>query len=419
MDRPTIFLSSTIYDFSDLRSALKDYLEDRGCRVLASEYTDFTRPLDAHSYEACLKTIEQADLFVLFIGRRVGGWLDKPNKISITRAEYRRAYQLAQEGRIRLLCFVRSEVLDHSQSIKELAKELSNDPALTDSQREKLINHPTRAMDDAEAIISFIDEISRNKETALAVAGHGEAPIANWLSSFSTFAEVRQALDPLVTHGLTRSQAAGRKALEVQLIEFIARLRPPRTKGKVFNPTQAVLNLRTKLNIKADQILSDITMTREVWQRLVTLHTFSAAAKTDHYFLSATLNSDLLLQYDPKAGAYIETQEYEQLSRLVEQSRSFAPSDALGISELYEHGKKVVRDGQGQVPAIQIIPVIGRLLRWVELIGVAKSLASSMGERSLKEFPSLPRTPIVDQEAQLEDEELTLDQVRQFIADHD
>jgi hypothetical protein len=52
MDRPTIFLSSTIYDFSDLRSALKDYLEDRGCRVLASEYTDFTRPLDTHSYEA-------------------------------------------------------------------------------------------------------------------------------------------------------------------------------------------------------------------------------------------------------------------------------------------------------------------------------------------------------------------------------
>jgi hypothetical protein len=419
MDRPTIFLSSTIYDFSDLRSALKDYLEDRGCRVLASEYTDFTRPLDTHSYEACLNTIEQADLFVLFIGRRVGGWLDKPKKISITRAEYRRAYQLAQEDKIRLLCFVRSEVLDHSQSMKELAKELSNDPALTDSQREKFINHPTRAMDDAKAIISFIDEISRNKETARAVAGDGEAPIANWISPFSTFAEVRQALDPLVTHGLTRSQAAGRKTLEVQLIEFIARLDPPRTKGKIFNPTQSVLNLRTKLNIKADQILSDITVTSEVWQRLVYLNTLSARAKTDHYFLSATLNSDLLLQYDPKAGAYIETQEYEQLSRLVEQSRRFAPTVASDISELYEHGKKVVRDGQGQLPALQIIPVIGRLLRWAELIGVAKSLASSMGERSLKEFPLLPRTPIVDQEAQLEDEELTLDQVRQFIADHD
>jgi hypothetical protein len=368
---------------------------------------------------ACLKTIEQADLFVLFIGRRVGGWIDKPNKISITRAEYRRAYQLAQEGRIRLLCFVRSEVLDHSQSIKELAKELSNDPALTDSQREKFANHPTRAMDDAEAITSFIDEISRNKETARAVAGDGEAPIANWVSSFSTFAEVRQAIDPLVTHGLTRSQAAGRKTLEVQLIEFIARLGPPRTKGKIFNPTHAVLNLRTKLNIKADQILSDITVTNEVWQRLVFLNTFSATAKTDHYFLSATLNSDLLLQYDPKAGAYIETQEYEQLTRLVELSRRFAPSDASGISELYEHGKKVVRDGQGQVPAIKIIPVVGKLLRWVELIGVAKSLASSMGEQSLKEFPSLPSSPIVDQEAQLEAEKLTLNQVRQFVADHE
>jgi hypothetical protein len=91
MDRPTIFLSSTVHDFADLRGALKDYLEQRGCRVLASEFTDFTRPLDKHSYEACLDTIQQADLFVLFIGRRVGGWFDEGKKISITRAEYEHA----------------------------------------------------------------------------------------------------------------------------------------------------------------------------------------------------------------------------------------------------------------------------------------------------------------------------------------
>src|SRR3546814_17675502 len=53
MNGPTLFLSSTVFDFADLRSALKDYLELRGCRVLASEFTDFTHPLDKHSYEAC------------------------------------------------------------------------------------------------------------------------------------------------------------------------------------------------------------------------------------------------------------------------------------------------------------------------------------------------------------------------------
>src|SRR3546814_9423606 len=91
---------STVFDFADLRSALKDYLELRGCRVLASEFTDFTHPLDKHSYEACLAAIGQADLFVLFIGRRVGGWYDELNRISITRAEYRHAYELAKAGKI-------------------------------------------------------------------------------------------------------------------------------------------------------------------------------------------------------------------------------------------------------------------------------------------------------------------------------
>jgi len=419
MDRPTLFLSSTIYDFADLRGALKDYLEQRGCRVLASEYTDFTRPLDTHSYEACLKTIEQADLFVLFIGRRVGGWLDGPNKVSITRAEYRRAYELAKEGRIRLLCFVRSEVLNHSQSVKELAKELANDLSLTDSQREKLTNHPTRAMDDAKAIISFIDEVSRNKETVRATNGDAEAPIANWVSPFSTFTDVRQALDPLIVHGLTIPQAAGRKALEVQLVKFLTDLQPMRSEEKVFNPVSSVLNLRKTLNITADQILNKIHIGVDDWNRLYTLHMASARSKTDHHFLVGTLNSDLLLQYDPATGTYQETLEYGQLSRLVDLSRGFMASDPSRFSELFSFGKNIVGKGSGDIPAEHLIPIIGRLLRWVELIGVSKSLASSMNGQPLKIFQSLPRTPVIDEEAGLEKEALTPEQVRQFIADLD
>src|SRR3546814_20093545 len=133
MNGPTLFLSSTVFDFADLRSALKDYLELRGCRVLASEFTDFTHPLDKHSYEACLAAIGQADLFVLFIGRRVGGWYDELNRISITRAEYRHAYDLATAGRIRILCFVRSALGNHRQSSRDLKKPLKADPALIDT----------------------------------------------------------------------------------------------------------------------------------------------------------------------------------------------------------------------------------------------------------------------------------------------
>jgi hypothetical protein len=83
MKPPAFILSSTIYDFRDLRSAIKYYLEQQGCRVLASDQNDFPKPLDTHSYEGCMNTISDADYFTLLIGLRIGGWYDEPERVSI------------------------------------------------------------------------------------------------------------------------------------------------------------------------------------------------------------------------------------------------------------------------------------------------------------------------------------------------
>lgn len=40
-NKPVVFISSTIYDFRDLRSALKFWLEEFGYEVMASEWNDF------------------------------------------------------------------------------------------------------------------------------------------------------------------------------------------------------------------------------------------------------------------------------------------------------------------------------------------------------------------------------------------
>ena len=42
-NKPRVFVSSTIYDFKDLRSALKFWLEELGLEVLMSEFNDFFR----------------------------------------------------------------------------------------------------------------------------------------------------------------------------------------------------------------------------------------------------------------------------------------------------------------------------------------------------------------------------------------
>ena len=120
--KPTFFISSTIYDFRDLRSALKFYLEELGYQVYASEYNDFKVANDKHSYDACLKLIEECDYFILLVGSRVGGFYDIENKISITRQEYREAYKLHEQGKLQIISFVRDDVWQ----LKEIKHELVN-----------------------------------------------------------------------------------------------------------------------------------------------------------------------------------------------------------------------------------------------------------------------------------------------------
>ncbi len=66
--RPRIFISSTVYDFRDLRSALKFWLEEFGYEVLLSEANDFPQNPSDGSYDSCLDVIDGCDYFVLLVG---------------------------------------------------------------------------------------------------------------------------------------------------------------------------------------------------------------------------------------------------------------------------------------------------------------------------------------------------------------
>ncbi len=130
MKRPTVFVSSTIYDFSDLRSALKYWLSEMGFNAQLSEYNDFQKNINTNSYEACLESVSECDYFVLFIGTRRGGLY--PNEdISITRKEYEVAYELARAGKIKkLIVFIRQNVWDVKEDRKSLHKLLHDVTAL-------------------------------------------------------------------------------------------------------------------------------------------------------------------------------------------------------------------------------------------------------------------------------------------------
>jgi len=187
MEKGKIFISSTIYDFKDLRSSLKYWLSELGYEVFLSEKSDFPRDAAKNTYESCLETIEKCDWFILFIGNRVGGTLideDTQEKISITRKEYRTAYKLFKSGKIKkLLVFVRSEVWHEKEIRNNLAKKIEN-------EREEILTTSTKSLECPEEIFDFIDEVRRIKDIKECEGSIASLPSGNWVNIFDDFSEI-------------------------------------------------------------------------------------------------------------------------------------------------------------------------------------------------------------------------------------
>ncbi|MGN6568251.1 MAG: DUF4062 domain-containing protein [Flavipsychrobacter sp.] len=87
MAKPRIFISSTCFDLNDARSELTDFLEKYNFEVLNSQLKNFGVSPKKHSHTACLDQVENADFFVVIVGKRRGGTFIGSEK-SITNEEY-------------------------------------------------------------------------------------------------------------------------------------------------------------------------------------------------------------------------------------------------------------------------------------------------------------------------------------------
>jgi hypothetical protein len=226
--KPTIFISSTIYDFRDLRSALKYWLEQLGYEVMLSEFNDFTKPLDENSYTACLKAIERASHFILLIGGRTGGMYDAAEKVSITRMEYRAAYDLVKAGRMKLITFVREDLWNVREDRKALRTLLINEHAkekeLSDAQVAEITNHPSTFVNHAEATFSFLHEVGRIDEMKRAIVNKVSLPVGNWIHPFSTFEDITVTLSTVLNTRRNLSTVALLANLKRELLLNLAHL---------------------------------------------------------------------------------------------------------------------------------------------------------------------------------------------------
>lgn len=72
MAAPKVFVSSTCYDLSVIRTELRLFIETYGFEPVMSEYSDFLFDYREHIHSSCLEEIPYCDMVILIIGGRYG-----------------------------------------------------------------------------------------------------------------------------------------------------------------------------------------------------------------------------------------------------------------------------------------------------------------------------------------------------------
>lgn len=132
--QPTIFISSIISEFYDLRGSLKYFLGKSGFRVLMSEEPDFGADCGIDSLDNCKNQIEKSDYYLLLIGDKPGTEFEIDGKqTTVTFEEFRHYIKLVKAGKqLNFIAFVRQQTWtnytnDDLTKIHPLQKDLINE----------------------------------------------------------------------------------------------------------------------------------------------------------------------------------------------------------------------------------------------------------------------------------------------------
>ena len=191
-----IFLSSTCLDLVDLRSGLKESLEEMGYQVWASEFPGFPVDSSLGAEDNALRAVEQADQYVLIVNNHYG-WTysgtaypkhplpeDPKRTISVTWYEYLRAFQCGKPIRI----LVRESIWNQ-RSVFQAARKSGADLKETGLPPE---------------LFDFLDFVCTREK-------------ANWISHFRDFPEARK----IVCEWLRQDEAQNARQFQREVRELL------------------------------------------------------------------------------------------------------------------------------------------------------------------------------------------------------
>lgn len=85
MAETRVFISSTCYDLSLLRSQLRIFIKNMGYEPIMSDYEDILYDPRIHTHTSCVDEVQNCDILVLIIGSRFGG---KANPEALSRINF-------------------------------------------------------------------------------------------------------------------------------------------------------------------------------------------------------------------------------------------------------------------------------------------------------------------------------------------
>lgn len=401
---------------------MKHYLEQLGFQVLLSEKNDFPKPLDKNTLDACLQVIEQADYYVLLIGARVGQIFDDGKGLSITRAEYRHAYQLMQAGKIHLAVFVRHDLWTIRQDRKALSEYLSADEALQKELSEDVLksiaNHPSPVLNDAEKIFDFLQEVTREEESRRAATGEGTPPPGNWVHSFSTFEEIIEALQTEfhISHSL--QHIALKANLRRELLTNLTWL-TCREGGKLYPKADLFLT-------KARQFLSETVAGTSVLpaEQVENVGRYSLLASDginlSADFIDQAVNSGEFLDFDSDQGVYVDTsfnQNLVLLSRLIRGHKELLNRSGDQLTQILATYGDLSKSRETSLPNLQLVFPFGIANSEHNIVAVSVALVKALDgdPQSLANLNLLPTSPFARDAEEINRERISVNEVETWI----
>jgi len=284
---PSVFISSTVNEFRDLRSALAYMLRAQGFTVRLSEAADFDVRGDRSAFEECFSNIRASDYYVLIIGGKRGNLYQ--DGTSITRQEYRVA---------------RHHFLSSSRPIMHFYLREDIELAINGSRRaQKKVG-----IDDLDHLISFIDEVQNP----------GIEGTPSYVKRFSDFEDVIKSVTNWLNLGRTISETLIRHSLLSDLAFNLSKM-VSNIGGSPFPYHWCMTKMRNETSITPQVLGQTIVLSDDqVISLVLALVGRTRGNNLRTKAIEESLNQGVFLTFNPAKAILEESQIYKALQQTCE-----------------------------------------------------------------------------------------------------